>query len=67
MRRYLIQYGVEGACEFWNEQRQVSKNIDEVVAGGFVDVKKATYLRDLWNEYANGRCTFKVVAAETES
>lgn len=64
--KYLVQQGVDGACIYWNSQREDSRNIMEVAQGGWEDRSGAERLRDVWDDYGKHRSTFKVVEVEVD-
>lgn len=62
---YLIQQGVDGACIYWNAHFESSKilskdPISEVRAHPF-NLRGAKKIKELWDGYANGKATFKIV------
>ena len=67
MIRYLIQFGNDGACEYWNANMQTSRNIEDIKDGGFTSLERAKSIRNLWDSYAKHKCVFKIVEVETES
>lgn len=65
MKGYLVQQGPDSSPIYWNANFESSSILSKDPLAEVKDhpfnLRGATIIRDLWDSYGKGRCTFKVI------